>query len=457
MKKLLCGILCLVMVFALASCVDKGNNPPAGGTNDNGNNNTNNPPVDETPDNGGDTETTIMTYEEYIAAAVNDPVTVEVYVQATQSWWADKITVYAADIDGAYFIYEMACSEEDAAKLTLGTKIRVSGFKAEWSGEIEIVDATFEFVEGETYDAGVVELTDMLGDETIIDYQNQHVRFRGLTVEAIEYKNGTPGDDIYLTLSYNGANYNFCVERYLTGPESNVYKNVMALEVGDVIDVTGFLYWYEGMNPHITGIKYSGAMSYAEYCEAAINDLVVVEAYVQATQSWWSNKITVYAADQDGAYFIYEMACSEEDAAKLVPGAKILITGTKGEWAGEIEIMNATFKFVEDDPFVAEAKDLTSVLGTEELINYQNQLAIFKGLTVEEITYKNGAPGDDIYVKLGYNGSTYSFCVERYLTGPETEVYQAVMALQVGDVVDVTGYLYWYENVNTHITNVIVK
>jgi hypothetical protein len=41
---------------------------------------------------------------------------------------------------------------------------------------------------------------------------------------------------------------------------------------------------------------------------------------VQATQSWWDNKITVYAQDQDGAYFLYEMACSEEDAAKLVPG-----------------------------------------------------------------------------------------------------------------------------------------
>ena len=446
MKKLLCCILCLVMVIALASCGGGGTEqPPANDGNANNN-------VDNTQP-----ETVVMTYEEYMAAEIQAPVTVDVYVQATQSWWDNKISVYAADFDGAYFIYEMACSEEDAAKLTLGTKIRVSGFKAEWAGEIEIVEATFEFVEGDAYDAGIVELTDMLGDETIIDYQNQLVRFRGLTVEAIEYKNGEPGDDIYLTLSYNGASYSFCVERYLTGPETNVYKNVMALEVGDVIDVTGFLYWYEGMNPHITSIKHSGAMSYAEYCEAEINDLVVVEAYVQATQSWWADKITVYAADQDGAYFIYELACSEEDAAKLVPGAKILVTGTKGEWAGEIEIMNATFKFVEDDPFVAEAKNLTSVLGTDELINYQNQLATFDGLTVEEITYKNGAPGDDIYVKLSLNGTTYSFCVERYLTGPDTDVYQAVMALEVGDVVSVTGYLYWYENVNTHITSVTVQ
>ena len=301
MKKIIACLLCLVMLFALASCNDKNNQ------NNDGSNNVGNNGNDQTNDgnNTDDSSIPVMTYEDYIAAEVDDEIVVEVYVQATQSWWADKITVYAADIDGAYFIYEMACSEADAAKLTLGTKIRVHGFKAEWAGEIEIVDATFEFVEAAPYDAGTVELTDMLGDDTIIDYQNQHVRFRGLTVESISYKNGEPGDDIYLTLSYNGASYNFCVERYLTGPESNVYKNVMALEVGEVIDVTGFLYWYEGMNPHITSIKYSGAMSYAEYTEAAINDLVVIEAYVQATQSWWADKITVYAADQDGAYLLF--------------------------------------------------------------------------------------------------------------------------------------------------------
>ena len=44
--------------------------------------------------------------------------------------------------------------------------------------------------------------------------------------------------------------------------------------------------------------------------------------------------------------------------------------------------------------------------------------------------------------------------MERYLTGPETEVYAAVGALQAGDVVDVTGFVYWYNGINTHITAV---
>ena len=194
-------------------------------------------------------------------------------------------------------------------------------------------------------------------------------------------------------------------------------------------------------------------MSHADYVAADLNSEVVIETYVQATQSWWDNKITVYCQDEEGAYFLYELACSEEDAAKMVPGTKIRVTGYKGEWAGEVEVMDGTFEFIEGaDALYIGATDYTELLGTEELINHQNELAAFFGLTVEAIEYKNGEPGDDIYVTLGYNGNSYSFCVERYLTGPETEVYTTVGTLNVGDVVNVEGFLYWYDGVNPHIT-----
>ena len=68
-------------------------------------------------------------------------------------------------------------------------------------------------------------------------------------------------------------------------------------------------------------------LTHAEYIAAELNSFVIIDAYVQAHQSWWDNKITVYLADEDGAYFAYEMACSEEDAAKLVPGTKIRVYG----------------------------------------------------------------------------------------------------------------------------------
>ena len=82
----------------------------------------------------------VMTYEEYMAADLDSQVVIETYVQAKQSWWEDKATVYSQDKDGAYFLYNMACSEEDYERLVPGTKIRVTGYKSEWSGEIELMD-----------------------------------------------------------------------------------------------------------------------------------------------------------------------------------------------------------------------------------------------------------------------------------------------------------------------------
>ena len=211
----------------------------------------------------------VMTYEEYMAADLDSQVVIETYVQAKQSWWEDKATVYSQDKDGAYFLYNMACSEEDYERLVPGTKIRVTGYKSEWSGEIELMDATFEFVEGaDEYIAPAVDVTDLLGTDELIDHQNQHVTFTDLTVEAagqdadgndVPYLynwdgSGSEGDDLYFNVSSNGETYTFLVESYLCDKDSDVYKAVKNLQIGDTIDAEGFLYWYEGVNPHITAI-----------------------------------------------------------------------------------------------------------------------------------------------------------------------------------------------------------
>ena len=198
----------------------------------------------------------------------------------------------------------------------------------------------------------------------------------------------------------------------------------------------------------------SKAMTHEQYVAAEMQSQVVVETYVQAHQSWWDNKVTVYCQSPDGAYFLYELACTEADAEKLVPGTKIRVTGNKGEWAGEVEIMDGTFEFVKGDSFIAQPLDVTDLLGTDALIDHQNELVSFTGMTVENIEYKNGEPGDDIYVTLGHNGGSYSFCVEVYLTGTDSDVYTTVGSLNVGDTVNVEGFLYWYEGMNPHITSI---
>ena len=66
----------------------------------------------------------------------------------------------------------------------------------------------------------------------------------------------------------------------------------------------------------------------------------------------------------------------------------------------------------------------------------------------------SGQEGDDLYFNVSLNGTTYSFTVESYLCGSDTEVYSAVKNLKVGDKIDMEGFLYWYNGVNPHITSV---
>ena len=203
--------------------------------------------------------------------------------------------------------------------------------------------------------------------------------------------------------------------------------------------------------------KSEGTMTHAEYAAAEIDANVVIEGFVQGKQSWWNNKGTFYLQDGTGAYFVYELACTEEEYNKMTVGTKLKITGVKAEWAGEVEIIDATFEIL-DDRWVAEAKDLTSVIANEEeLIKYQNMLAKFTDMTVKSVSYKHGEPGDDIYVTLTKDGADYSFCVEVYLTGTDTDVYTTVGTLTEGDVVDVEGFLYWYNGMNPHITKITKK
>ena len=206
----------------------------------------------------------------------------------------------------------------------------------------------------------------------------------------------------------------------------------------------------------VADAKADGVMSYADFAAAELQSEVVVETYVQAKQSWWDNKGTFYTQDQDGGYFIYEMACSEDEYNKLTPGTKIKVTGVKSEWSGEVEIVDASFE-IEDGNFVAQPVDVTSLLGTDALADKQNQLVSFTDMTVEAVAYKNEQPGDDIYVTLSKDGNNYEFCLEYYLNGSDENFYNLVGGLEAGQTVDVEGFLYWYEGANPHITSVTVK
>ena len=68
---------------------------------------------------------------------------------------------------------------------------------------------------------------------------------------------GSEGDDLYFQASKGGADdpvYTFTIESNLTESGSDVYETVKSLEIGQTVDMEGYLYWYEGANPHVVSV-----------------------------------------------------------------------------------------------------------------------------------------------------------------------------------------------------------
>ena len=489
MKKLLVMLLALTLVFAMFACspactehVDENKD----GKCDVCEAEVKVPECDEHVDEDGDDkcdecgedmpEQPVMTYAEFVAAELDSEVTVVTYVQAKQSWWFDskvnsgKGTFYTQDSDGAYFIYEMLMTEEEYNALVPGTCIKVNGYKSEWSGEVEIINATYEILEADPFIAEPTDITaDLVAGNDIIAKQNFLVSIRSAIVNApAKYKwdgTGAEGDDLYLSVKVGEKEYTIVVESYLHANGSEVYEAVEALKAGDVIDVEAFLYWYEGAQPHINEVK--KPMTYAEFAAAELDSEVAVITYVQAKQSWWfdskvnSGKGTFYTQAPDGAYFVYEMLMTEEEYNALVPGTCIKVNGHKAEWSGEVEIIDAVYTIL-PGTYIAEATDITADLAAgNDIAGKQNMLVGVKGAVVTAAAkYKwdgTGAEGDDLYLAVKVGEKEYTLVVESYFHANGSEVYEAVEALAVGDVIDVEAFLYWYNGAQPHINAVVKK
>ncbi len=284
MRKILCALLALCLAASMTACAGGGNSSTSESSASESSVaeeiSSESSAVEESSSavssSEVETEASVMSYDEYMAAEVDAPVTIQAYVQAKQAYYAEQetATVYLQDQNGGYFAYDMKCSQEDYDAMTEGTCIQVSGYKAEWSGEIEIMDGQLDsIVEGDTFVADALDVTDLLGTEELQAHQNEKVSFKGLTVAPSTDANGseaaflynydgsgTQGDDLYFNVTVGDSEevYTFTVESYLCDSSSEVYKAVEGLQVGQTLDAEGFLYWYEGVNPHITSVTVAG-------------------------------------------------------------------------------------------------------------------------------------------------------------------------------------------------------
>lgn len=230
--------------------------------------------------------------------------------------------------------------------------------------------------------------------------------------------------------------------------------------------------------------KSEGVMTYAEYTAAEDGTDVVVEGFVQATayNETYGN-VNLFMQDGEGAYYVYRMNVTPEEAALLTKGTKIKVSGQKGSWGGEVEVAEGTgsFEVSGTDTYVPEALDITAEMASEGLVDKQNRLVSVKGAKVVESVYdekdenenviathsdafwygwenssEKGANAD-IYFNIEVNGVTYNVVVESDECPEGSDVYGAAEALNIGDTIDLEGYLYWYWGSNIHVHNITVK
>jgi DNA/RNA endonuclease YhcR with UshA esterase domain len=472
MKKLTALLLVLAMVFTFAACTKPADPKP----------------VDIFAKSEG-----VLTHADYVAAANDTEVTIEAFIQScAYSAAYGNASLFLADKDGGYFIYRMNVTEDEAKKLTEGAKIRVKGFKSEWAGEVEIIDATFEALEG-TYTADAIDVTlDLYSNELLSKNMNRLVSFKDLVVAGSIDADGNEvpflynwdgsgakgsNNDLYFNVNDHGNVYNFCIESDECPEGSDVYKAVEALKVGDVVDLEGFLYWYYGPNPHIHSLtvttKSAGSSSAKSYADAALDTEVTVEAAVTgvAYNETYGN-VSMFLQDSESGYYVYRMNVTPDDMTKILNASRVKITGYKSEWAGEVEITDATYEVVDGAGYKPAALDVTALLGTDKLIKHMNKYVAFKGVTVEASKDANGndaaflynwdgsgaaGSNNDLYFNVSVNGETYTFTVESDECAEGSDPYEMVTQLKIGDVVDLEGFLYWYNGANPHITKVLSK
>lgn len=212
--------------------------------------------------------------------------------------------------------------------------------------------------------------------------------------------------------------------------------------------------------------------TYDEYVAAENQTEVTVEVYVQAKEVLVEGKCVVYTQNDEGAFLINDLACTEEEYAALTAGVKIRVHGIKDTVNGQLMITNATFEVVEAEPMVYESVDVSELFGTEALIGQMSRLVKVRGTVVNsqledgtEISflYKEdgtGEDGDDIYFALKPYDPQFSnnihdgFNVRVSLVGAESEVYAAAKEITGGVKVELVGFLCWNEGPSVRVISI---
>ena len=216
----------------------------------------------------------------------------------------------------------------------------------------------------------------------------------------------------------------------------------------------------------IVSVEAANDTPYTLYSMAEEGDLVTVTTFVQAKEKWSDNngigRTSLFVQNANGdAYYIYNARCTKEEYESLVQGTKVRLTGYKDNTENRNEIANATIEIIEGETYIAEPIDVT---GISDLREYKNKYVVFKNVTVEEYRHSGkafsygvfggGAEGDDLCIYTSHEEK--HFIVETDLCGADSDVYNAVKNLNIGDTIDIECFIYFNYGAHPLITAIRV-
>lgn len=247
-------------------------------------------------------------------------------------------------------------------------------------------------------------------------------------------------------------------------------KSIIALALVSVMGLTMFTGCKKDNTQTVETVPMlvtdGSTLTYNEFMATNYGEQVTVAGYVQAKMAYISEgqNTSLFVKDQtsDNAYFIYNAIMTQDVYNSITEGTPIKITGTKNVFNKQIQIANATVEVLSGTPVVTNPIDITTIFASSAS-DYLNRKIQLTGFTVE--TFSDGAVfhygyngsgsnGDAIFFNASYNGVTYLFTVNNYLTDPSTEVYTAVQNLQAGQTITIQGYMYVYENPMVQVTSI---
>lgn len=201
---------------------------------------------------------------------------------------------------------------------------------------------------------------------------------------------------------------------------------------------------------------------FAEFISAKNGTPVEVKAFVQAKTVLDGGKggeISLYAQSVNGAYYIENMKVSGDEYEKLTEGREIAVRGIKSDSDGWIKISSPELVSIGEKIYVADPVAMTKGYQTGDLYSMLNEKLSFTNLTVTSsedadsnevpFIYKRdgtGEEGDDIYFTASDGKSECMFVVSSKFNPSYSDLYKTCQSLKTGDIINVTGFMGWSDN-----------